>query len=83
MIQDLINNRLQLSSVRDRLHCLTKEYITNIGEFDNFVKTKWYKINQYNRHQIAELLAGNANGRGKNMNFFQKYINKIIKYEIR
>lgn len=83
MIQDLINNRLQLSSVRDNLYRLCKKEINNIKEFEKFVKSDWGNMGQYNKHLVAQLLAGNSYGKGKNIHNFEKYIENITQYEIR
>lgn len=83
MIQNLINNRLQLSSVKDKLYRLCRKEINNVKEFEKFVKSDWENIKQYDKHLIAQLLAGNAYGKGENINNFEQYIENIIQYEIR
>ena len=78
MLQKIIENRLKLSSVKDRFYHLSKADVSNIKQFEDFVKRDWYKIDQYTQHLIAELLAGNSNGGGKNMHNFRNYINTIL-----
>lgn len=83
MIQNLINNRLQLSSVRDKLYNLCKTDINNLKQFENYVVNNWNNIDRYNQHLIAQLLAGNSDGKGKNIHHFEKYIETILQYAIR